>query len=272
MSKVILIILDGLQYRVACSQMGFLHHLIEIERAARYRVKGELPSLSRPLYEVILTGIPCAANGITGNQIMRLSKKQSVFHLAKENGLRTAAAAYYWISELYNRSPFQYIEDREQNDENQAIQYGTFYFDDGYPDSHLFIDGELLRRNYDPDFLLIHPMGIDNAGHLHGSDSKAYRQKAAEADTQLAQLLPLWMEQEYHVLITSDHGMNRDGFHGGTSHEEREVPLFCISPLIKPGIYPNEISQLSIAPLLCKLLNIAPGKEMMDFEFPGLIL
>ncbi|MFX7674938.1 alkaline phosphatase family protein, partial [Acinetobacter baumannii] len=76
----------------------------------------------------------------------------------------------------------------------KAIQYGSFYFADPYPDSHLLIDGEALRRTHDPHFLYIHPMGIDHAGHLYGSDSKQYRGKAIELDTLLANFLPLWIE------------------------------------------------------------------------------
>ncbi|WP_068617620.1 alkaline phosphatase family protein [Paenibacillus tuaregi] len=270
MAKVIMIVLDGLKYETARASMGYLNHLVEASKAACYKVKSELPSLSRPLYEVLLTGTPSSVNGITANHIVRLSKQKSLFHLAAEKGLTTAAAAYYWVSELYNRAPFDRIEDREQHDVKLPIQHGKFYFDDGYPDSHLFVDAEILRRQHAPDFLYIHPMGIDDIGHKFSSDSREYRGKALEADMILATFLPLWMSLGYEIIVTSDHGMNKDGQHGGTGEEERDVPLYGIGSMFEPGCYTDQyIPQLTIAPLLCRMMSLPVTEEMIYTKVPG---
>ncbi|MET3291137.1 alkaline phosphatase family protein [Brevibacillus fluminis] len=271
MNKVIMVVIDGLQYNVAATQMGFINHLVERNEAAFYKVKSELPSMSRPLYEVLLTGTPASVNGITSNDSIRLSTQKSLFHLTKENGLRNAATAFYWVSELYNRTPFDKVEDRQQVNEDKAIQYGTFYFDDFYPDSHLLLDAEVLRRKHDPHFLYIHTMGVDNAGHIYGSDSKQYRKTAINMDRYLAELIPIWMKEGYHIVVTADHGMNTDGEHGGTGSDERDVPLFMISERVKPGCYEQVIPQLAITPLICKLLQIAPSEAMLDYDFSDMI-
>jgi predicted AlkP superfamily pyrophosphatase or phosphodiesterase len=268
-SKVVMIVLDGLRFDVAVSQMGFLNHLVEKSKAALYKVKSELPSLSRPLYEVLLTGTPSHINGITANHVVRLSKHKSIFHLATENGLTTAAAAYHWVSELYNNAPFDYFLDREQHDVSKPIQHGKFYFEDTYPDSHLLADAEYLRKTYDPDFLYIHSMNIDDIGHKFTSDSKEYRGSAIRVDSYLALLVPVWMELGYHILITADHGMNEDGNHGGTGTAERDVALFAIGNQFEPGIYTNDyIPQLALAPLVCKLLNLN-STDMISIPMPG---
>ena len=57
-NKVVLIVIDALRFDTACTHMGFLHHLVERQVAARYKICSEVPSLSRPLYETILTGTP----------------------------------------------------------------------------------------------------------------------------------------------------------------------------------------------------------------------
>lgn len=264
-----MIVLDGLQLRTAKSSMGYMNHLVEKGIAAFYPVLSELPSLSRPLYEVLLTGTPCSENGITSNRVVRLSQQQSIFHLVRAAGRRTAAAAYHWVSELYNRAPFNMIEDREQHDETKPIQHGKFYFEDTYPDSHLFLDAEYLRRTYDPHFLYIHPMNIDDTGHKFGSDSKQYRGQALVTDDILSLLLPGWMEQGYHMIVTADHGMNSDGHHGGTGSEERDVPLYVISPRVKPGVYSEVVPQLAMAPFVCRLLEIAPAERMREIPIPG---
>ncbi|WHY88620.1 alkaline phosphatase family protein [Neobacillus novalis] len=265
-NKLIFIMLDGLRYDTAVSQMGYMHHLIEQGKAARYKVKSELPSLSRPLYEVLLTGTPVYQNGITTNQTVRLSKEESLFHLTKKNGLTNATASYYWVSELYNSAPFNPMTDRIQLNPNNTIERGIFYWEDHYPDTHLFADANYLLQTYEPDFLYVHSMNIDDDGHKFTADSKEYRNRAIAVDILLASVLPQWMDAGYQILLTADHGMNDDGQHGGTTTADRDVPLFLISDQVKPGIHEEEIPQLQIAPLACELLNIKPAAAMQQLS------
>ncbi|CAH2214575.1 alkaline phosphatase family protein [Tepidibacter aestuarii] len=269
MQKVILVILDGLNYNTGISRMGFMHHLVEMKKAQLYKVIAALPSMSRPLYETILTGTNPIEHGITNNNINRRSKEESIFSIARKSGLKTGAAAYHWVSELYNKSPFNYIEDRIQNDSAQNIQNGMFYYDDNYPDSHLFLDAEYIRKAYDPDFLLIHPMGIDEIGHQYSSESKEYRKKAIEVDTILSNHIPTWIEEGYNIIVTADHGMNKDHGHGGIEDDERLVPMWTIGESFIDTDC-KEVNQLIIAPTICKILGIEPSKKMMKEKFIGL--
>ena len=227
-NKVILVLIDGLAWQVAHDYMGYLQGMREAGRASLYRLDCALPSLSRPLYECILTGVSPVDSGIVHNGVNRLSTQQSLFHLARAAGLGTAAASYHWISELYNRSPYVPLRDRFTDDPALPVQHGVFYHTDDYPDEHLLLDAENLRRRHDPDFLLIHPMNIDEAGHLYGLDSPQYRSKTRSFDILLSDLMPTWLEQGYQVLVTSDHGMSLDGKHGGLLPDERQVPLFVL--------------------------------------------
>lgn len=266
-NKAIFILIDGLNFDAAYTRMGYMLHIVERKAASSFKVKAELPTLSRPLYEVLMTGTPCIENGITNNRIVRRSHQKSIFHIARENGLSTAAAAYYWMSELYNRAPFQHLEDRDYSNEELTIQHGKFYFEDTYPDSHLFLDGHILLTRHSPDFLLIHPMGIDNIGHLHGAGSKEYYCKAAEMDNILSTYLPMWENAGYTIVVSSDHGMNEYGFHGGSEEFERMVPLWIIK---RNTVYTHPlecIPQLELASLVCDLLKIPPAREMEGHRF-----
>jgi len=53
LSKVILVLSDGLRYDTAVASMGYLGHLVEKKLASLYKVIGELPSMSRPMKKVI---------------------------------------------------------------------------------------------------------------------------------------------------------------------------------------------------------------------------
>lgn len=46
-NKTVFVLLDGLQSEYAKEHLGYLEHLCEKQRAAKYEVLGELPSASR---------------------------------------------------------------------------------------------------------------------------------------------------------------------------------------------------------------------------------
>jgi len=263
MNKVILILSDALRYDVAKANMGFLGHLVETKQASLYKIIGELPSLSRPMYETIHTGLPSSEHGVVANSMVRLSNKPNVFQAVKDAGKVTAAAAYSWISELYNRAPYDPIDDREVDDESLPIQHGRFYTEDEYPDIELFFTAAHLVRGFSPDYLLLHPMGMDYYGETFGADTKEYRSHAIYQDKKLAPLIMEWRERGYTILVTGDHGINADGDHGGTTSDQRDVPLFIIQPDGEGRGDTGEIvSHFQIAPTILKLLEITIPETM----------
>jgi len=269
LSKVILVLSDALRYDAAVEGMGYLGHLVENHLASLYKVTGELPSMSRPIYETIHAGLPVFEHGVVSNLVVRQSTKPNIFQLAREAGKSTAAAAYYWFSELYNRVPYDPIEDREVDDENLPIQHGRFYRQDEYPDVELFLTAATLVRKYTPDYLLLHPMGMDYLGGKFGSDSREYRNQAIYQDMFLATILTEWLERGYNILVTGDHGINADHFHGGTTSEQRDVPLYVIMPGTPGRGNTGEVlSQLQIAPTICHLLGINPPPTMKAQAVP----
>lgn len=261
--KLIVIILDGCRYDTAASQCGFLNHYVEHGQGVRYKVRAEMPSNSRPLYEVLMTGVPTYKNGIFTNAYAQLSKEISIFDLVIANGGTTGAAAYYWYSELYNQAQYDVKRDRIQLDTEGKIQYGIFYNEDTYPDSHLFADAHYLIEQYSPDFQLVHSMNIDDIGHKYTASSKEYQWSVNRADGLLGEYLPIWLEKGYQVVVTADHGMDEFGLHGGSLTAHREVPLYVYSDKLKKE-QSEIIPQLELAPLFAYLLGIAPSTEMIE--------
>ncbi len=257
MSRVILVLSDALRYDVAVDNMGFLAHLVERKLASLYKITGELPSMSRPMYETIHTGLPASEHGVVANSILRLSTRPNIFQSVRDAGLVTAAAAYYWFSELYNRAPYNPVEDRETDDASLPIQHGRFYAQDDYPDIELIASAARLIRRFSPDYLLLHPMGMDYCGETYGADSSEYRNHATRQDMWLAPFLKEWMESGYTIMVTGDHGINADGSHGGSTREQREVPFFWIRPGVNGrGDTGETVSQLQIAPTVLKSLEL----------------
>jgi predicted AlkP superfamily pyrophosphatase or phosphodiesterase len=268
-SKVILVLSDALRYDVAVRGMGYLGHLVESRLASLYRIVGELPSISRPMYETIHTGLPSSEHGIVANSIVRLSKKPNLFQSVKDAGKITAAAAYYWFSELYNHVPYDRINDREVDDEAKPIQHGRFYTEDEYPDIELIATAGMLVRRFVPDYLLLHPMGMDYQGETFGSDSSQYRNQAVKQDRWLAPFIAEWMELGYNILITGDHGINKDGIHGGPAPEQREVPLYVIKADHEgSGDTGKTVSHLQIAPTILQMLGLPIPGTMKQSPLP----
>lgn len=265
MGKAILILLDACGYDAAARYAGTLEQAVEAGACAKYKATGRLPSLSRPMYETILTGLEAGVHGIFTNDTRRPSRCPNLFSLCRQQGLTTAAAAYGWMRELYiGDGPFDPARQRFCLDGEGAIQHGIFYCEDQYPDSHLFADADFLVDQYRPDFLLIHPMNIDYAGHRHGSESVQYRYSVMNAGLLITARLEAWREMGYSVVVTADHGMDAQGIHGGTLPEQRDVPIYIFSDAVEYGDFSAEpLSQLTVAPLLCALLGLSPAAAMI---------
>jgi predicted AlkP superfamily pyrophosphatase or phosphodiesterase len=221
------------------------------------------------MYETIHTGLPVSQHGVLANYIVRRSDKLNIFQAVVEAGKTTAAEAYFWYSELYNRVPYDRLEDREVNDDSLLIQHGRFYTEDDFPDIELFVTAGMLARRYNPDYMLVHPMGMDYLGEKHGADSPEYRNHAIRQDLYMSALIAEWIQLGYNVLVTGDHGINSDRLHGGTTPEVREVPLYLMRPGI-PGAGDTEevLSQLQIAPTVLKLLDLEIPNTM---QHPAII-
>ena len=102
MNKTIFVLLDACQYESGTRNLAFLEHLVAYGKGAKYKVKGEIPSQSRPIYATLLTGLPVYAHGIIHNEIRKTLDVPNLFSLCKENGGVTAAAAFSWVIELFN--------------------------------------------------------------------------------------------------------------------------------------------------------------------------
>lgn len=63
--------------------------------------------------------------------------------------------------------------------------------------------------------------------------------------------------------MTADHGIDELGIHGGNTDIQRTVPLYILSGRVKKGDFTDHIiSDLEIAPLVCRLLGIKPSEGM----------
>ena len=256
MARVCLVLLDGLNAATARRCLTVLRALEEADKARYTELDCALPPLSRPLYVTLFSGLTPVQSGILRNDDPSPCPAPTIFSLARDPGLVTAAAAYHWVHELCNGTPYDPALHRLTDDPALPIGHGLFYDQDAYPDQALFADAACLCRRHAPDLLLAHSMGVDYAGHCRGADSRAYRQAARLVDSLLARWLPQWLDAGYAVLVTSDHGMTADGAHNDVTEEARRVPLWLVGPAWQTLPLPQ--AQTGVAGVILQALGLRP--------------
>lgn len=261
--KVALVIMDGAGYDAAVSECGYLEGCVALGLARRWKMKTATPSLSGPMYETIHTGLWPHEHGIVSNEAMRASDKPNVFALARAAGKRTAAVAQAYFHRLYVDRPWEPLRSIEHADEATDIQFARFYSMEGYgpinavapAEIDLCAQATLLMERHEPDYLLLHTCSADTLGHTYGGHSREYRNQIWHIDNALARAIPVWRDLGYDLIVTADHGMTEDHWHGGTTPMATEVPFYLFSDV--PGPDGDAIlSQLGIAATVLKLLGV----------------
>lgn len=223
-----------------------------------------MPSLSRPCYATIATGVWPEAHGVLQNEHAGRATVPGVFDRAAGAGLRTAAAAYHWWWELHTGAPYDPSAGPARDHPAGPIAFGRYYHEDSFPAEALFgLAGEVVLRHR-PDLMLIHPMDADYAGHRYGGLSAQYRAAVRRLGELLREWIPrLLTHPGATVIVTSDHGMGADGTHGGADPELTQLPLWAMGGRVTPGeggAYP----QTALAPTLCRLLGLEPPATMKE--------
>ncbi len=262
-NKVILAIIDGLQFQTAVDQCGFLENLAEGGKARRWKMRTVLPTLSAPIYETLHTGLAPHIHGITSNDNRQRSNSINIFDEIVKSGKITAAVANAYFSSLYNNHPYIHKQHMEVNDKNLAIQHGRFYDDKNYSSYNIGLPSDidtfnmvgLLMDRYSPDYLLYHNCSCDSVGHVFGCDAPQYKKSAWRIDDLFAQHLSQWRDMGYRVLITADYGFTDFGHHGGTTDDVRYVAFYDIGHP-DPGVADDIADQLSVAPTILNLMGL----------------
>ncbi len=271
MTRVILVIMDGAGYQAVLSECGWLEGAVRLGHARRWKMHTALPSLSGPMYETIHTGLWPHQHGIVSNEGMRASSSPNVFSLARAAGKRTGAVAQSYFHELYVNDRWDPLRAVEHHDESKDIQFARFYSMEGYgpfnacapAEIDLCAQATLIMEQHAPDYMLMHTCSADTLGHTFGGDSMEYRRQIWHIDNALSRAIPVWRDLGYDVLVTADHGMTADKWHGGTVPEATEVPFYLFSDAVVPT-GTHELSQLGIAASILTLMGVEPVEGMVD--------
>ncbi|XP_043527407.1 GPI ethanolamine phosphate transferase 2 isoform X3 [Frieseomelitta varia] len=256
--RLIVLIIDALRWdfiegSVGKIAMPITSSLIVNSSAYLLQTKVQPPTVTMPRIKAITTGmipsfIDVALNfgskPVTGDSLLYQAKKagyKSVFY-----GDDTWITLFPSIFDRYDGTTSFFVTDFTEVDDNvtRHIQ-------------------EELYNNNDWSIMILHYLGLDHIGHVHGPFSPLIKTKLKEMDNVIAKIqikVQEWNQNNDSTvfIICGDHGMKDSGGHGGSTVSETTVPFVIIGTKNHQNYIkdPIEISQIDIASTLSVILGV----------------
>ncbi|HEX7838958.1 MAG TPA: alkaline phosphatase family protein, partial [Kofleriaceae bacterium] len=254
--RVVLIVVDGLGADEA--RLPYLGELGRRGVAATARVP--YPTISRPNYVTILTGVPPRDSGVRANRVVAPVAVDTVMDRVRAAGLAVATASDYGsLASLFLRNTdsllgVDWIEDGARIAPAAPI---TWPFDDARRMESLDALGPVIAELAAGDAALVPVLvlDVDRAGHAAGVGD-AYRAAAAAVDRMLRAAFARIDLARDTVIVTADHGHVPPGGHGGEEREVSSVPLVLAGSGVVPGAMAADARLIDVAPTVAALLGV----------------
>jgi hypothetical protein len=235
--RVLLIVVDGLGEETARG-LPTLQRLAA--EGASARVWAEVPTFSSPAYVALLTGVSPALSGRRTNADLFPVALDSLPAQLVRAGHRTCVLS-------------------DEVDWWQRLLPGAF------TRAEVVAPGALVTHAAQvlpgADFAVVHPCGVDAAGHAWGAASPSYREAALRVDQDVAQLLALWGYPDAPVVVVADHGHMDAGGHGGGEPQVRRTLLVAAGPGVRTTGALPDMRAVDVAPTLAALMGTpAPAR------------
>ncbi|MFF8268843.1 alkaline phosphatase family protein [Streptomyces sp. NPDC016562] len=120
---------------------------------------------------------------------------------------------------------------------------------------------ELQDQN--PDAAFVYFGEIDAAGHSYGAASQQYLDTIARVDVLVGRLLtavqnrPTYGQENWKVLVTTDHGHTDAGGHGGSTIQERGTFVIARGPGIPAGSVRDDVKLVDVAAVALAQVGVA---------------
>jgi len=256
--SVVLIVIDGLG--IDESHLPFLDELRA--RGAAEVAEVPYPTISRPNYVTILSGVPPADSGVRANRVRIPVAVDTTMDRVRTAGLRVATASDYGIMpNLFARgaSTLGAIHWVEHGTRISAPPGITWPVDEAERAPSLQALAPVIdRMAADSAFVPVLVLDVDRAGHAYGVGPE-YRAAAADADRMVRAVVAKLDLTRTTVIVTADHGHVAPGGHGGPEREVAHVPLILAGQGIRPGAHAHART-IDFAPTVCALLGVpSPG-------------
>nr|XP_033197814.1 GPI ethanolamine phosphate transferase 2 [Bombus vancouverensis nearcticus] len=256
--RLIIMVIDALRWDFITGSIGKIampvtSSLISNSSASLLQTKVQLPTVTMPRIKAITTGmIPSfidvvlnfGSKPVTGDNVLLQAKRtgyKSVFY-----GDDTWITLFPSIFDRYDGTTSFFVTDFTEVDNNVTRH----------------IHKELYNNN-NWSIMILHYLGLDHIGHVHGPFSPLIKTKLKEMDSVIAEIqikVQEWNQNNDSTLfiVCGDHGMKDSGGHGGSTISETTVPFIAIGGKSHKNHIegPIEISQIDIASTLSVILGV----------------
>lgn len=249
--RLVLVILDGVRVDAAAG-MPNLQALAA--KGSSGVATTELPSLSNPGRATLSTGAMPEVHGVTNNGRYSPPPVDSIFSLAKKQGLPvTVYGSYFWKSAFGDSMETSRIHSFEKElgpsrDADRLVAWQQRVCSEMTP----------TLASVGSGLVVVGLTATDEAAHDFGGESPEYLRLVAVADECLAGLVQALGDEETTFVVVADHGhiqRRGEGGHGGKEPEVVSTPLVFAGR----GIVPSSgwrARHRDVAPTISALLGL----------------
>jgi predicted AlkP superfamily pyrophosphatase or phosphodiesterase len=232
-NKVILIGIDGLLIHRAIAS-GRAKTLARLKAESFFTdITVEMPTVSGPSWSTILTGTTAHIHKVVDNDFKDHNLAQAPDLLSQAKTLYPDISTYAaagWPPLIDPADTGPVIATRLADQENGSHQ---IFVRDGETHGYEKIDREVATHAIEtisssgPDVSYLFFCGADEAGHIHGTLEGPYFDAIERIDSMVGNLYEVIEErnktlnENWLMVITTDHGHRDEGGHGGDSEQER---------------------------------------------------
>ncbi|RLB56171.1 MAG: hypothetical protein DRJ42_04085 [Deltaproteobacteria bacterium] len=203
----------------------------------------DFPTLSRPYYHALLTGVPPRGSGVRRNR----QGQRQVFD-ALPDRVRRAGGTVSFVAE---------------DNDWMAVLFAAEGDGDAHgPDA---LDGPLtellaeIGRGAAPTLSVIHVLSVDGSAHDHGVDSDAHRRALALAERVTNEVVEATFGRTL-LAVVSDHGHIGPGGHGGDEPEVRRVPFILVGDGVPHARVDRALAVEELAPTFASWMGVPPPR------------
>lgn len=240
--------------------MPFVMNSLRQQTAMGFVARAATPTVTMPRVKAILSGTIPSFLDVVHNLASDVSKfdDDNIIRVAKN---QNKTLVFYgddtWLS-LFRKNIFARAQETHSFFANDYTTVDTNVTEKALP--------ETSAETIDWDFLLLHYLGLDHIGHVFGSnDNSLIRDKLGEMDRVIEQIHNNMAKKDHKtlVVICGDHGMSKEGNHGGGSDLEANTAVIFLpigrgfeGSLGKSNISYPHVKQIDVAATLSLVLGL----------------
>jgi hypothetical protein len=241
--RLLFVVVDGLRYDIATDDALMPRFADAMRRHRSAEILAGPVSMTSSAVLTYGTGQRGRIEQFARNLNPNPPPFQNWMQNAREQGLRVALVGDPTWAQMFERG----FDERLVDPVDAAVEIDF--------NEKTFADARTMLAHR-PDVLVLHFVTPDHQGHAYGVKSERYARHISNFDRMLFDLLSE-VGPEWTAVVTSDHGANDAGDHGGDVLVQRRSPIFAYGPGIAPKAGEGaRLDQVDVAGTLSALVGV----------------